>query len=48
MVYDVHSMLADGMSIDEIISDFPELTKNDILACLSFAADKEYKTAVCA
>jgi len=47
-VYDVLSMLADGMNIDEIISDFPELTKNDILACLSFAADKAHKTAICA
>jgi uncharacterized protein (DUF433 family) len=47
-VYDVLNMLAEGMSIDEIISDFPELNKNDILACLSFAADKEHKIAISA
>jgi len=47
-VYDVLNMLADGMTAEEIISDFPEIDKNDILACLSFAADKEHKIAVCA
>lgn len=47
-VYDVLNMLADGMTTEEIISDFPEIDKNDILACLSFAADKEHKIAVCA
>jgi len=46
-VYDVLNMLADGMTADEIISDFPEIDKNDVLACLSFAADKEHKIAVC-
>lgn len=40
-VYDVLDYLASGMTINEIIQDFPELTKEDILACLSFAADKE-------
>jgi len=39
-------MLADGMSQEGIISDFPELDERDILACLSFAADKEHKIAV--
>ena len=38
-VYDVLSYLAAGMSFDEILSDFPALTRNDILACLSYAAD---------
>jgi len=47
-VYDILNMLADGMSKEEIISDFPELDERDILACLSFAADKEHKIAVCA
>jgi len=47
-VYDVLNMLADGMTMEEIISDFPEIDKNDILACLSFAADKEHKITVCA
>lgn len=38
-VYDVLSYLAAGMSADEILSDFPALTHEDILACLSYAAD---------
>ena len=40
-VYDVLEYLASGMSEDEILSDFPDLTREDILACLSFAADRE-------
>jgi uncharacterized protein (DUF433 family) len=40
-VYDVLSYLASGMSEEEVLSDFPELTREDILACLSFAADRE-------
>jgi len=40
-VYDVLSYLASGMSQEEVLSDFPELTQEDILACLSFAADRE-------
>jgi len=47
-VYDILNMLADGMSKKEIISDFPDIDERDILACLSFAADKEHKIAVCA
>ena len=42
-VYDVLGWLASGMTSSDIISDFPELTKNDIQACLSYAADKEHK-----
>ena len=42
-VYDVLGWLAAGMTFDEIISDFPELTQSDILACLAFAADREHK-----
>lgn len=45
-VYDVLGWLASGMSIDEIISDFPQLTKEQILACLAFSADKERKANV--
>ena len=37
-VYDVLSYLASGMKMDEILEDFPELTKEDILACLAFSA----------
>lgn len=40
-VYDVLSYLAAGMSISEILHDFPELTQEDILACLAYAADAE-------
>lgn len=40
-VYDVLSYLASGMTMEEILHDFPYLTKEDILACLSFAADRE-------
>jgi len=40
-VYDVLSYLASGMTEQEVLSDFPELTHEDILACLSFAADRE-------
>jgi uncharacterized protein (DUF433 family) len=43
-VYDVLSYLAAGMSIDEILSDFPSLTREDILACLSYVADRERHT----
>jgi uncharacterized protein (DUF433 family) len=42
-VYDVLEYLASGMSIEDILSDFPDLTRDDILACLAFAADRERK-----
>lgn len=45
-VYDVLSYLAAGMTIDEILEDFPSLTRNDILACLSYAADRERHTLI--
>lgn len=45
-VYDVLGWLAAGMSIEEIISDFPQLNKEQILACLAFSADKERKAKV--
>ena len=45
-VYDVLSYLAAGMSIDEILDDFPSLTHEDILACLSYAADRERRTLI--
>ena len=37
-VYDVLEYLASGMSEQEIIDDFPDLTRDDIRACLAFAA----------
>jgi uncharacterized protein (DUF433 family) len=45
-VYDVLSYLAAGMSHQEILDDFPVLTEEDILACLSYAADRERRTLV--
>ena len=42
-VFDILSWLGSGMTNDEIISDFPELTREDIKACLMFAADRERK-----
>ena len=47
-VYDVLSYLAGGMTQEEILADFPMLTKEDIIACLSYAADSERNiTRVC-
>jgi uncharacterized protein (DUF433 family) len=40
-VSDVLDYLASGMSEDELLRDFPDLTKDDIRACLAFAADRE-------
>ena len=40
-VDDVLEYLASGMTQDEMLKDFPYLTKEDILACLSFTADRE-------
>lgn len=40
-VYDILDYLASGMSVDEILADFPDLTGEDIRACLAFAADRE-------
>ncbi len=42
-VYEVLDMLASGMSYAEILKDFPDLTEQDILACLAYAADRERK-----
>jgi uncharacterized protein (DUF433 family) len=40
-VSDVLDYLASGMSEDEVLRDFPDLTREDIRACLAFAADRE-------
>jgi len=45
-VYDVLEYLTGGMSEDEILKDFSELTSQDIKACLAFAADREKKLFV--
>ena len=40
-VVDVLGWLAAGMSHEAIIADYPELTEEDIRACLAYAADRE-------
>ena len=40
-VYDVLGYLAAGMTHREVLEEFPYLTEEDILACLSYAADRE-------
>ena len=47
-VYDVLSYLASGMSYDEVLADFPALTREDIMACLAFAAERERRSAASA
>jgi uncharacterized protein (DUF433 family) len=47
-VYDVLSYLASGMRYEEIISDFPQLTMDDIYACLAYSADEAKKHYVVA
>ena len=42
-VYDVLDYLASGMTEAQILEDFPELTSEDLKACLAFAADRERK-----
>ena len=42
-VYDILEYLASGMSESDILNDFPDLTRDDIRACLGFAADRERK-----
>jgi len=42
-VYDVLDWLAQGMSENDIVSDYPELTIADIRAALAFAANREHR-----
>jgi uncharacterized protein (DUF433 family) len=44
-VYDVLEYLAGGMTEDEILNDFPSLGREDIRACLEFAAARERRLA---
>lgn len=43
-VYDILSMLSEGMSFEEIIEDYPKLTHEDIVVALKYAADREHRT----
>jgi uncharacterized protein (DUF433 family) len=45
-VSDVLDYLASGMSEDDVLRDFPDLTRDDIRACLAFAADRERRLMV--
>jgi uncharacterized protein (DUF433 family) len=45
-VYDILGWLASGMTIVEIIQDYPELTEEDIKAVLAYAADREHKIRI--
>jgi uncharacterized protein (DUF433 family) len=45
-VQDILEYLASGMSAEEILADFPDLTADDIRACLAFAADRERQQRV--
>lgn len=40
-VIDVLEYLASGMTVEEVLADFPDLTAEDVRACLAFAADRE-------
>ena len=42
-VYDVLEYLASGMSVEDLLNDFPDLERDDVLAALAFAADRERK-----
>ena len=45
-VQDVLEYLASGMTEEEILDDFPDITHDDILACLAYAADRERRLAL--
>lgn len=47
-VYDVLDWLASGMSEAEILEDYPELTQDDIRACLAYAANREHQLSTIA
>jgi uncharacterized protein (DUF433 family) len=47
-VADVLGWLANGMTYDEIIEDFPQIKKEQILACLAFSAAKEHTLKIAA
>lgn len=40
-VYEVLEYLASDMTEEDILSDFPDITKDDLKACIAFAADRE-------
>jgi len=42
-VFDILGWLGSGMTYEDVLSDYPELTREDIKACLMFASDRERK-----
>jgi len=45
-VMDIFDYLVGGMTVEEILDDFPDLAAEDIQACFAFAADRERRLAV--
>ena len=45
-VYDVLGWLASGMTNNEILKDYPELSREDIIACLAYSADREHNIQI--
>jgi len=45
-VFDVLGWFASGMTLEDILEDYPELTKEQIQACLAYAANREHKLLV--
>jgi uncharacterized protein (DUF433 family) len=45
-VYDVLDYLASGMTPEQILADFPDLSEMDIRACLAYAADAERRVEI--
>jgi uncharacterized protein (DUF433 family) len=45
-VEDILRWLSSEMTFEDILSDFPELTRQDILVALEFAASRQHRTAI--
>ena len=41
-VGDVLDYMAGGMTIEDLLEDFPDLTREDVLACFAYAAEREH------
>ena len=46
-VSDILEMLGEGVSMEEVLADFPDLERDDILASLQFAARRRHRTPCC-
>jgi len=45
-VYDILGWMASGMTVEDIVLDYPELSDIKVRACLAYAADKEHRLRV--